>query len=279
MAMRHVESREGLGQFVDDKDPEKALLASLTVDGAKLWTARYPDIPLPKATAVEMSQITEQDQELLKQAILEYSDGELTPELVTNYWRAKLKVDGKRARLNLEVPDCNWTEEEIKRPMVDIKGNPIPSMMVYKPEQIKGKEGLILLGKMYPKMASHSVRKDARTIDTYEASGWVKVEATIDAPNRHTRQKELEGFAKKQGYLGQRLSTYILASQASKDLSDTESYLDQGNTWSRLLGSRAAGRDAFARFGSDGDLCVRWGRLPQYHIPDLGARFEDVRRP
>lgn len=277
MAMRHIESREGLGQFVNDTDWEKASLARLMVEGAKLWAARYPDIPFPIQSTSGEPTITEQTQRQnpLQQEIAELKK-ESTPESVTNYWRAKLQVDGARAGLVVDVPDCDWTEKEIKRPMVDIKGNPVAGMMVYKPEQFKGKEGLILLGKMYPQMASYSVREDTPITDMHETTGWVKVEAAIDAPNRNTRQKELEDFAKEQGYFGQRENTYILASQASKDLNGQ--YFDEDEIWSRLLASRGGGGVVGAFFNSDGDLGVSSVLDPQARHPDLGARFEEVKK-
>ena len=211
-----------------------------------------------------------QNQDVLTQTIEEYKRGSLTPELVTNYWRAKLQVEGKRIGLDISVPDCDWTEEEIGKPMVDIRGKEVSSMMVYVPKQLTGKEGLILLDKMYPQTANFSAKNGTPILDGHQTTGWIKVEATIDAPNGNTRQKELEDFAKKQGYLGQRLSTYILASQASKDL--TGRYLDEANTWSRLLGSRRGGHVFSARFGS-GDYLTSRSRHPS-----LGGRFEKVKK-
>lgn len=276
--MRYIESREGLGKFVDDSDKEKASLARLMVEGAELWATRYGDIPLPVQSASARPTITEQPQlqDLFTQAITEVKKSP-TPESVTNYWRAKLQVDGARAGLSIEVPDCDWTEEEIKRPMVDIRGNPVSAMMVYIPEQLIGKESLVILGKMYPQMGIYSVREDTPITDTHETTGWIKVEATIAAPNLNTSQKELEDFAKKQGYLGQTESTYILASQASKDLNDH--YFDEGGTSCRLLGS----------YGEDADYCIlascssgryldddAWIIYPEDGGPRAGSRFEEV---
>lgn len=202
-----------------------------------------------------------------------------SPEAVTNFWRTKLQVDGKRIGLGIKVPDCNWTEEEIRKPMVDNKGKEVSSMMVYVPEQLTGEKGLKRLGKMYPGMDSWAVKEGTIVQDSSDVnkkSGWVKVEATVDAPNLDTTQEGLENHAREKKYSPQRLNTYILASQASRDL--TGHYLDEKSTYSRLPGSRCGGGVVRARFGSDGGLHVNWILGPRNHGANLGGRFEEVKK-
>ena len=195
-----------------------------------------------------------------------------TPDKVTAYWREKLSADGARAGIDIVVPDCDWTAEEIRRPMVDREGREVPGMMVYKP--FRGGGGLNLLGKMYPEMTQSSI--DTPVIENDERIGWFKVEALIDAPNLNSSQKQLEGFAIKTGYLGQRLSTYILASQASKDL--VGEFFDQ-ETSSRLLGSRGNGFVLYVLIQSWNDqFSAEWRLPPEDHFAYLGGRFEEVKR-
>lgn len=73
-----------------------------------------------------------------------------------------------------------------------------------------------------------------------------------------------------------RLSAYILASQASKVL--TGHYLDEGSTWSRLLGSHDEGHVVRASFYSDGDLHVVWALDPEFRYPSIGGRSEGVKK-
>lgn len=212
-------------------------------------------------------------------AITELKTNPFSPEANTNYWRTKLQADGKRIGLNISVPDCNWPEAEIKRPMVDVKGNEVPSMMAYVPQELTGKEGLVKLGQMYPKMGSVSVQEGTAVQDSPDANtkgGWIKVEAVVDAPNLNTTPKDLEDHAKEQGYFGQRENVYILAFQASKDL--TGHYLDEGPTWSRLLGSRSESGVVSAHVNSGGDLHVGWFLNPQDRDADVGGRFEEVKK-
>lgn len=228
--------------------------------------------PLPTSETIP-------SKDVLEKAIAEPEINPFFPEaVITKFWKVKLQADGKRIGLNISVPDCNWTEEEIRKPMKDNRGNEVPSTMVYVPQELTGKEGLVKLGQMYPKMESWSVQEDTAVQDSPDANkkgGWIKTEAAIDAPNLDTTQKDLEYHAKDKEYFPQTLNTFILASQASKDL--TGHYLDEGSTWSRL-GSRDGGDVVRASFGSDGRLNVSWHLNPRAHGSSMGGRFEEVKK-
>ena len=206
----------------------------------------------------------------------------LTPQLVTAYWRAKLKVDGARAGIDISVPDCNWTEEEIRRPMVDIRGNKVPGLMV--PNQFRGEEGLVALSRIYPGAGFKESNSMFDVHDIGAFATWVKVEDTVYAPNRYSSEEDLEDFSKRSGYFGQRVSTYILASQASRDL--TGFYFDLGITGSKLTGSKMKGWFIFTDdytphfcFSSYGQL-LRYSLImhPDQRANNLGGRFEEVKR-
>lgn len=216
----------------------------------------------------------------LERAIAEYKKSPFSPEAVTNYWRAKLQADGKRIGLNISVPDCDWTKGKIRKPMIDVKGNEVPSMMVYIPEELTGTEGLVKLGQMYPKMNNRFVQEGTTVQDSPDANkrgGWIKVEATIDTPNLNTTQKELEDHARSKKYSSQRLNVYILASQASKD--STGRYLGEEATATRPhLGSRDGNDAVYPSFHSDGRLYVGWNLYPQSHTVYIGGRFEEAKK-
>lgn len=150
-------------------------------------------------------EVEKPDQVLLRQAIAELKKRP-TPESVTNYWRAKFQIDGARARLNILVPDCNWTEEEIQRPMIDIHGNELHGTMVPVVSGIT----LPNLGRMCPKMSGLlfigepppiSFRDDTPIKDIHNTRGWVKVYASVDAPNLNTGTRDAKKFADDHGYL------------------------------------------------------------------------------
>ena len=192
-----------------------------------------------------------------------------------------MQADGKRIGLDISVLDCNWTKREMRKPMIGINGAEVPSMMVYIPQELYGQEGLIKLGQMYPKMNIWPVQKETvawvmrDSPDSSKKGRWIKVEATIDAPNINTTEKDLKNHAKAKKYSRQRLITYIFASQASKDL--TGHYLDEESTWSRL-GTHFQSEVAYVRFHSDGDLTIPWPLDPQAHGAGIGGRFEEVKK-
>lgn len=212
------------------------------------------------------------------QTIVEHLMNSFSPEILTKFWRAKLQADGKRAGLDISVPDCNWTREEIERPMMGIKGNKVPSMMVYIPQELMGQGGLVKLGHMYPRINSMSIRDDTDVQDSHDANkegGWIKVEATLNAPNLNSTQGQLEEHAKRRGCFIQRVNVYILASQARKDLAGR--YLDEKSTYSRL-GSCMRGVMVNAKFHPDGDMDVNSSSNPRDHNKILGGRFEEIRK-
>lgn len=199
-----------------------------------------------------------------------------TPEGVTGFWRTKLSTDGARVGVDLAVPECDWTAEEIQRPMVDIGGNQIAGIMV----TVLPEMTLPLLGRMYPELVHDTVTDGTPITDVHETPGWVKVYACVDAPNSDTTQQQLEEFARRVGYLGQRLRTYILASQAVHDL--TGEYLDHYKGYARLLGSRFGdfrGRIIYVAFRANGHLIASEHMEPEDHFPHLGGRFEEVKLP
>jgi len=141
---------------------------------------------------------------------------------------------------------------------------------------------------MYPRIRCWAVQEGASVQDSPYAnktSGWIKVEATVNAPNINTTQADLEKHAKDRKYFPQRLNTFILASQASKDLA--EKYLDEalieareiivkGTTTSRL-GSCCEIREIKVNFYADGSMGV--GLLePDEHYSEVGGRFEQVKK-
>ncbi|KKQ27754.1 MAG: hypothetical protein US43_C0027G0005 [Candidatus Levybacteria bacterium GW2011_GWA1_37_16] len=215
------------------------------------------------------------------QSIAELKVNLFSPEAITKFWKAKLQADGKRIGLDISVLDCNWTKREMRKPMIGINGAEVPSMMVYIPQELYGQEGLIKLGQMYPKMNIWPVQKETvawvmrDSPDSSKKGRWIKVEATIDAPNINTTEKDLKNHAKAKKYSRQRLITYIFASQASKDL--TGHYLDEESTWSRL-GTHFQSEVAYVRFHSDGDLTIPWPLDPQAHGAGIGGRFEEVKK-
>lgn len=100
---------------------------------------------------IRLKELDPRSADALTQAITELKANPFSPEAVTNYWRAKLQADGEKIGLAISVPDCNWTEKGIRKPMKDTQGREISPMMVYVPAELTRQEGLRKLGLiMYP---------------------------------------------------------------------------------------------------------------------------------
>ncbi|MBI2613871.1 MAG: hypothetical protein HYW62_03785 [Candidatus Levybacteria bacterium] len=238
-----------------------------------------PESSVPKAVVPDETNPLPSD--VLGEAIAELKANPFSPEALTNYWRVKLQVDGKRVGLEISVPDCNWTEEEIRLPMKDTGGNAVPSMLVYIPGELMGQEGLAKLKQMYlsPSIQNSSVQKGANVqdrSDTNTKGVWVKVEATLDAPNLGTTRRDLKKHSIRQGYVPQRENTYILASEASRVLRGERFDV---NTWS-WLGSRLIcyGFYVSYRLSLDGSFLGSTRSLPPKSPRYIGGRFEEMKK-
>lgn len=204
----------------------------------------------------------------LRSIVKEYSAQPHTPELVANFWQTFLETPIQSQELDIPVPivSCDRTQEELDA--LNKEGRMwVPETKLTYPQ----------LGRIFPKMQSYVLREDSSIKDEFEqAAKGVDVEISIDSPNRDTKEEDLEKLFKSQGRKGIRLSTFILASQASKVL--TGKYFDEGVTWSRLLGSRDGGGVVIAHFDSGGHLHVYWARDPKRRDPSIGGRSEGVKK-
>lgn len=210
---------------------------------------------------------------LKQQAIEDLKRNNFSPEAYTNYWQGEFHSKD----FNVHVPDCNWTEEEIAMPMKDTDSKETQGVMIYLPEELTEKEGLTRLVEMYPQAKGHSFDESTRIRDTHKAVGWIKGYATSDAPNLDTTEKQLEDFAKQQGYLGGRVRSYILISQFMKNLTGQYQYTDKVF---RLLGSSHGygGSMVIAHFSLDGNLDTNWALFPEHHREFVGGWLEQIKK-
>lgn len=61
-----------------------------------------------------------------------------TREFQTRFWRDMYLDD-----TSILVAECNLRQEAIQEPMVDLSGNPVASILVFVPETLTGREGLL----------------------------------------------------------------------------------------------------------------------------------------
>lgn len=259
----HLENQDPVKQFAIRQAKELLVAAGVKDPGPKIEPALASSAEVPAQPQIERPSLG-----LLEQAVREFKEKPHTPELVNRFWQTFLETSIESQGLDIPVPivSCDRTQEELEA--LKKEGRMwIPETKLTYPQ----------LGKIFPKTGSWALQEDSSIKDEYkEDAKGVDVEVDINAPNKNTTQQDLEKLFKKQGRNGMRLSTYILASQASKLL--TNRYLDEGVTLSRLLGSRRGGRVVGANFNVNGSLRVDWSLDPQDRNSGLGGRSEGVKK-
>lgn len=209
----------------------------------------------------------------LEKVVREFVSTPHTPELYTVTFQAIWKGNQailKQAGVDLKltVPECPYTKEELLK--LEEEGRRVG----YLPVELSTQKSRHLMAKIWPQMQSHSVKEGNQVTNEIDAFGWFDYEASIDAPYTGTNEAQLKDEFKRQGREVLNLNQYIVASQDSKLF--TGEYLDQNNTWVRLLGSRFGGSVVYARFHGDGRLNVFSRLRPRFHNEDLGGRFSGV---
>lgn len=255
-------------------------MARVIVEAAKAWTVSYPDISLPSAAtpvAPEARDLqpgelvrAQESKDSLSLAISEYKAGPLTTELVDKTWQAIWKTWGESINHAFDVPSCDRTPEELAKLQKEGKA------VLLVPDELYTKEGLVLFGRMFPKMQSWSVREGTTVTNDHNKGGSIDIEMDIASPNRDTNERQAIDILKKEERKGQRLATFIVGSQFSKLLTDR--YLDEAPTWSRVHGSRSEDYVLHAGFYSGGYLRVRSNLYRENRNPGLGFRSEGVKK-
>ena len=225
------------------------------------------DIPLPGQPTPAKK---DKPQDVLALAVRELNASSLTPELVTKTFQTIWQVRGESAGVEVVIPPCDRSAEEL---VELVKAG---RRIGYLPEQVMTQKDRPLFAKMFPRLGSHSVKEGNSVTNEANRFGWFDYEASVDAPYLDTTEDQLRERITADGRLEMNVSEYIVAGEDSKLF--TGKFLDHGNTWARLLGSRDDGEVVNAGFRSGGDLRVGWSLDPQYHNPNLGGRSVGVKK-
>lgn len=241
---------------------------------------------LPELVTDEQS-AARQRESILAQVAESYRFNSTSPDVLSRTWRTLWQT---WTSSRVPVTQCDWPEEEIKKPWFDIYGKKVNTMMVYVPPMVD----LIDLGRIF-RLSNFAFREGTPIIDVDPASGWKLVESTIDAPNGNATPDQnaysLRRFNSMPNSFAvvsdQELRTYIIASRASKVFFG--SFFDQGNeygdypTYSELGGSRELrmpGRDltvVSAVTNRDGYVRIP-GHLNPIQHSQVGFRHEGRRK-
>lgn len=222
----------------------------------------------------------------LELAIAQYKDHKESAtglaELYKAHWdhyRIPMGLDPS----DVTVTDCPYTDEEIRQFMKldDPKeGNPDADLGLYLPAVLASEDGRFLIGKGFPKMGSWAFQPGHNIKNGHAISGWMRVEASLDAPFRTNNKGKLTGLsvdelnkaikAVDERRVGQIVNVYAASGPVINSL--FKYYPDSGSTWSRLPESLKDGRVLDAYFYSDGYLLVGsdWSRGSR--DPCMGGR-------
>lgn len=196
--------------------------------------------------------------EIQGQTIAKIRSGRVTKETVSTYWTAALG----------RILECDWSDEAIAQPLIDIRGNAVPSFMV----PLITSASLPDLGGMYPEMGSHATKEGAPITHAYHPVSpieWVQVPFAQDAANLDTSREEAEAFAQGAEYSLGQFEEYVRGAHALYDMNKT--LFDQGRTWSILPGTFDSGMPVRANFRPDGSLDINVFPFPTRHGPRMGV--------
>jgi hypothetical protein len=161
-----------------------------------------------------------------------------------------------------------FSEEECREPIVDIHGEEYTPIVFYKSEVLADTE---IFNKIFPYFKLQGTNGRLQT----SGSGWVKAEASHNAPNCKTTEHEVREFFQEKGLQGQDIVTYAILADAMGRIHKGADHLDEG-TASRLLGA-AQGElvidtrvPQFDAFG--GRAGLTWN--PEHKSVGFGARSE-----
>ncbi|MEX0616615.1 MAG: hypothetical protein WD231_02245 [Candidatus Woykebacteria bacterium] len=185
---------------------------------------------------------------------------EFDPSLIHSQWIGMYKNWGMPK--HFQVPKPTFSREKV----VEMANLPEPRVPLY----VHPKLTLGMLNDLFAEMKGHwSLQQDSGVKDNYELSGWLFVEAVLEAPYCKTDQTQLEETFNSQGAKGLTLLAYFIFGRYCKSLHDRYPDLQ---TWGRTLGSSGHGRVLYAGFGSDGGPYVSSGFGPSGVDSVLGGR-------
>jgi len=189
---------------------------------------------------------------------------EFDPGVIHQRWVKLYKRWGMPKEL--VVPRPNFSRQFI----VSRKNLEEPRVPIY----VHPKLALPMFNDLFPAMWGHwSLTPGSGTANNYGLSGWLFVEAALEATFRKTDQYQLEEIAKINGWKGQTEADYLIFGEYCKA---TYGCYPDLETWVRLLGSSCNGRVIFASFYSSGHPRVDYGLPPSHVHPYLGGRFAEM---
>lgn len=249
------------------------------IGGGMIRVTPYGALPLEPIVSQSVAPSIQTVGRTLELVAAEYKKDSSNPDLLGEFnqafWDVQRQAMGV-STADLAVPDAPYTQKQIEQFRKTDFGIFVPEIVSRAPE------GLMLLGKAFPRMGSWAFQAGTTVLNVDKAGnpiglfGWMNTEKAINAPNTRTTQQSAEDILKEKGRIGLTLNVYTVAGQQSKLL--TGQFLDKGSTWSRVLSSRSRGRVLDAYFDGGGSCDVDSDLEPGSVGGSLGARSVEVAR-
>ncbi len=162
------------------------------------------------------------------------------PGVIHSQWIALYKKWG--VNKNLQVSKPGFTRAKV----MEMASLTEPRVPIF----VHPKFTLPMFNDLFPSMKGHwSLEHNSGVENSYELSGWLFVEAAIEAPWCSTKQEQLGKIFDRLGAKGLTLVAYYVFGQYCKETHDRYPDFDR---WARLLGSSGDGRVLSAVFYSRG---------------------------
>jgi hypothetical protein len=174
----------------------------------------------------------------------------LTPDSVDNYFQAFWRRKGEQIGLSqqLAIPACDRSVEELAALRREERG------VILMPDEIMGDKGSALLGKMFPVLQTWSTDRNAAAFfDTSGKGGCIDIEMDLYSRHKDVTEPQARELFSSQRKQIQRLQTYIVGSNISKEL--IGHYFDEEGS-SRIALDYPRDATIDAAFSSDGQLII-----------------------
>lgn len=263
--------------------PLDSLLPSVT-QASVLATSGQGERGIAEIVASRQAPAQQTSKQTLNLAVAAYRASLNSPVLLSEFLSAfweHYRVPMGLASSDVRVTDCPYSENDVWQFMKldnPQAGNPDADIGFYLPQVLATDGGLILLGKGFDYMGTWAFQEGNGIRNGHQSFGWMRVNASLDAPHRLNKQGQLTGLnvdelkraISDEGRTGKTVNTYGPSGAVIKRVFNY--YPDEGITWSRVPESVRAGKVLDADFDGSGHLGVFSGWPRGGRSPGLGGR-------
>lgn len=244
-------------EYTEGADQVSALVRRLEAVG------RLPkNIPVSVRKPVELTEFVIEEDEVFFTA-LDYRQATeqnvLTPEMVNIFWQTAWRVWGEKIGEKIVIPELDISKLKLRL----LESTAVPPYFI-------PNISVVHLETIFPHFRNNILLGPSSLVKN---KGWRSGEASLIAPHLNDPEQTLRKNFQERGRDGMDIREYIILSQFTRL---TRGYfLDQGNTWSRLLGSMKDQHAVIVKmnpngtFSTDANFSLRY---PGDNDPHIGGR-------